>query len=210
MKKLAIVGAGGHGRVAADIAEQLGWRIDFFDAAYPQVKSCGPWTVVGNDSDLIKNTDLYEAVFVAIGSNHVRKKIQTELKLLEFKLATLISPNATVSQYVQIGEGTLVVANSCINIGSKIGNGAIINTGCIIDHDNCIGDFAHISPGANLAGGVVVGQCSWVGIGSSVIQNTDIAANVIVGAGTVVVKDLPENVTVVGCPAKVIGKGSLT
>ncbi|MEW6989870.1 acetyltransferase [Colwelliaceae bacterium 6441] len=203
MKNLAILGAGGHGKVAADIAEQLGWNIHFFDLAYPQVKKCGLWEVVGDEKSLIKHAANYDAVFVGIGNNSIRAKKQKEFKQLGFTITSLISPAATLSAHVEIGEGVLIVANACINIDTKIADGVIINTGANIDHDNDIGAFSHISPGVNLAGEVTIGQQCWIGIGSTVIHQITVADNVMVGAGTVIINDVPESVTVVGCPARI-------
>lgn len=204
MKNIAIIGAGGHGKVAADIAEQLGWIVHCFDAAYPNVAQCGKWPIIGTDDDLVSLINDFDAVFVAIGNNNIRFESQYKFKSLGFNVATLISPKASVNDTVSIGEGALVGANACINIDTKIGEGVIINTGSNIDHDCQIDNFAHISPGVNLAGDVSVGVRTWIGIGASVIQQVNIAANVIIGAGAVVINNIPANVTAVGCPAKII------
>lgn len=206
MKNLAILGAGGHGKVAADIAEQLGWNIHFFDLAFPKINKCGLWDIVGDEASLIKHAGKYDAVFIAIGNNGIRAKKQQELKSLGFTITSLISPAASLSAHVEIGEGVLIVANACINIGTKISDGVIINTGANIDHDNQIGKFSHISPGVNLAGEVIIGQRSWVGIGSTIIHQITVGDNVMVGAGTVIINDVPADVTVVGCPARIAHK----
>jgi len=206
MKNLAILGAGGHGKIAADIAEQLGWQIHFFDAAYPEIKTCGAWDVVGDEICLIEHAAKYDAVFVAIGSNDIRAIKQEELKAYGFRITSLISPSATISGYVDIGDGVLIVANACINVGASIGDGVIINTGANIDHDNVIGNYSHISPGVNLAGNVSIGQRCWIGIGSTVIHQIKVSDNVMVGAGAVIVNDVPANVTLVGCPARIVRK----
>ncbi|MBT6282943.1 MAG: acetyltransferase, partial [Phycisphaerae bacterium] len=75
-------------------------------------------------------------------------------------------------------------------------------TGATVDHDCELADGVHISPGANLGGNVTVGECSWIGIGACVKNGVTIGKNVIVGAGAAVVQDVPDNVTVVGVPAK--------
>jgi len=206
MKNLAILGAGGHGRVAAEIAEQSGWNVHFFDGAYPKVEYCGIWTVVGNEECLIANYRKFSTVFIAIGNNTIREKKQNILKSYGFDIATLISPNATISKHANIDEGVLVVGNACINIGAHIHNGVIINTGATVDHDCIIDEFSHISPGANLAGEVRIGARTWVGVGSSVIQGIEVGHDAILGAGTVVINDLPAQNTAVGCPARVITK----
>ena len=206
MKNLAILGAGGHGKVAADIAEQLGWSVHFFDLAHPEVSECGPWQILGDEKCLIEHASQYAAVFVAIGDNETRERKQKEFKALGFTITTLISPYATISEHVEIGEGVLIVANACINIGTTIADGVIVNTGANVDHDNILEAFCHISPGVNLAGEVSVGERCWIGIGSSVIHQIAIADNVIVGAGAVIINDVPANVTLVGCPARIVSK----
>jgi sugar O-acyltransferase (sialic acid O-acetyltransferase NeuD family) len=206
MKHLAILGAGGHGKVAADIAEQLGWGVHFFDAAYPEIKYCGVWDVVGDEEALTEHARKYDAIFIAIGNNDIRAVKQKQFAEYGFKLTSLISPHATISEHVDVGAGVLIAANACINVGSIIADGVIINTGANIDHDNNIGAYSHISPGVNLAGEVHIGSQCWIGIGSSIIHEIKIGNNVMVGAGAVIVNDVPSNVTVVGCPARIVRK----
>ena len=62
----------------------------------------------------------------------------------------------------------------------------------------------HICPGARLAGEVQVGARTWIGIGACVIQQVRIGSDVTVGAGAAVVRDLPDGVTAVGVPARVL------
>jgi len=103
------------------------------------------------------------------------------------------------------------MANTAINSGTKIGENVIINTGATVDHDCVLEDYVHISPGAHLAGNVYVGELTHIGIGASLIQGVKIGRNVIIGAGAAVINDLPDNVTAVGVPAKVLKQhGDLT
>lgn len=204
MKKIAIFGAGGHGKVAASIAEEVGLKVSFFDDSFPNVTICGVWPVRGNKSDLIANKNSYDFVFVAIGSNRVRYLIQQEFDSLGLNITNLVSPTASVHKSVKLGRGILIVSNACINIDSNIEDGCIVNSGATVDHDCRIKSFSHISPGVSLAGGVIVGKNSWVGIGSSVIQQISIGSNTIVGAGTTVISNVPDKVTFVGCPGHII------
>src|SRR3546814_11297434 len=75
MKRLAIVGAGGHGRVIADAAQCSGWSaIDFYDDAWPGIgPSTGPWSIVGNIPLLFAQLGDYQGVIVGIG-NHQRSE----------------------------------------------------------------------------------------------------------------------------------------
>ena len=205
MGDLAIFGAGGHGRVVADTALQIGYNsVTFYDDAWPSLKESGCWNVAGNYQALVENKGRHDGVVVAIGDNSLR--LQIERKCLENKLQliSLRHPSAIVANDVTIGEGTVIFAGAVIQLGAILGKCCIVNTGANIDHDCILKDGVHICPGVNLAGGVSVGECSWVGIGATVIQNKKIGNSVIVGAGSVIISDVPDNDTVVGVPARTI------
>jgi len=204
MKKLALFGGGGHGKVCASIAEELGYNVYFFDDAYPAVNYCGKWKVIGNKAHLKACINDFEFAFVGIGNNKVRSIIQNELENLGLTIINLISPTASIHKSVELGKGILVVGNVCINIDSVIFDGCIVNTNAVIDHDCRLGCYSHVCPGVSLAGEVTVGEGSWVGIGSSVVQQITIGTGVIIGAGTSVIKNIPDNSTVVGCPGRII------
>lgn len=203
MKRLAILGASGHGKVVADTAECCGWQaVEFFDDAWAGLQENGVWPVVGDTTTLMGRLADFDGVLVAIGNNRIRHAKLLELQAAGARLATLIHPAATVSRYAAIGEGTVVFAGAVVNAYARINLGGILNTGCSIDHDCVLGDAVHISPGARLAGGVRVGDLSWVGIGASVRQLISIGQRVVVGAGSAVVTDIPNDVMVAGVPAK--------
>jgi sugar O-acyltransferase (sialic acid O-acetyltransferase NeuD family) len=207
MKRLAILGASGHGKVVADTAECCGWQaIEFFDDAWPQVSAIGGWPVAGNTGDLLKRIGEFDGVLVAIGNNSVRRRKTDELKASGAKLPVLMHPASIISQYAQIGAGTVVFASAVVNAYAIIGEGAILNTGCSIDHDCFLGAYVHVSPGARLAGAVNVGEGSWIGIGACVRQVLSIGSNVMVGAGAAVINDISDNMTVAGVPAREIGR----
>lgn len=205
MKKLAILGASGHGKVVADTAQCCGWdQVDFYDDAWPAFTRNGNWLVVGDFSALSTRLRNYQGVIVAIGNNSVRHSKLTALASAAAPVVTLIHPMAIVSQYACVGFGSVIFAGAVVNADAKVGIGAILNTGCSVDHDCVLGESVHISPGARLAGGVRVGDRSWVGIGASVRQLVRIGSNVVVGAGAAVVSEVPDDVVVVGVPAKVM------
>ena len=201
---LAILGASGHGKVLADIAELTGWeKIVFFDDAWPEQENNGAWQIIGDTQKLLDNLKLYDGVIVAIGNNKIRQQKLQQLDSAGAKIITLIHPSSTVSRYTQIGLGSVIVAGAVINPDCIIGSGAIINTCSSVGHDCTLGDAVHICPGARLAGGTVVDDRAWVGVGTSVRQLIRIGADSIVGAGSVVVKDVSSNTTVMGVPASI-------
>lgn len=200
MKNLIIIGAGGHGRVVADIAKQTGLYtyIAFLDDFEPAKKL--PYPYLGKVSQAFEYIDQY-AFFVAIGDAMVRKRIMENLIDKGAKLATVIHPSAIISSDVTIGYGTVVMPGVIINTGSKIGEGCIVNTSSSVDHDCIVSNYCHISVGAHLCGTVNVGENTWIGAGATVINNIDICPNCLIGAGAVVVKSIKSSGAYVGVPA---------
>jgi len=103
-----------------------------------------------------------------------------------------------------LGAGISIMENVVVNAKTILGDGVILNTSCSVDHDCNNASGVHISPGAHLAGDVSVGVCSWVGIGSAIIQGKVIGDDSIIGAGSAVISNIPNGVTAVGVPSKII------
>lgn len=194
-KQLVIIGAGGHGKVCADIAKKNGYTHILFldDGPVPGVAGkISEYTAYLNTADF----------FVAIGNNAVREKIAKELISQNACLATLIHPFAAVADSAVIGAGTVVVAGAVVNPDAKIGTGVIVNTCASVDHDCVIGDYVHIAAGAHICGTVTVGECTWVGGGATVSNNVSVCADCMIGAGAVMIRSTEEPGTYVGVPAK--------
>lgn len=205
MKRLAILGASGHGKVVADTAECCGWdKIEFFDDAWPSCSENGNWPVKGTTKELIEQINNFDGIAVAIGNNAVRQEKISLITQMGGRLPSLIHPMAYVSRHAFIGHGTVVFAGAVVNAGAKIASGGILNTGCSVDHDCILDEAVHISPGARLAGGVVVGARTWVGIAACIKQLVCLGADVTVGAGAAVIRSVAEKNTVVGVPADLI------
>jgi len=201
--RLLIIGAGGHGRVVAETAEDMNyWKeIVFLDSSFPANKKAGVWKIIGKDNQLESFKKNNDEVIVGIGDNFIRMNLISTINKINFPLATIIHPSAYVSKSALIGKGTVIFPKAVVNYGARIGSGVIVNSSASIDHDNYIKDFVHISPGVNLGGNVTIGKSSWLGIGASVINGCNIGDDVIVGASSLVIDDVVNAVTVVGIPA---------
>ncbi len=197
--KLTIIGASGHGKVVADIAEKCGYNEIIFLDDNPELSHCGNYPVVGASS-LAK--DITNDLFVAIGNNTIRARILEQLLSEGHSIATLIHPNAVLPNDVEIGKGSVVMAGVVINPNVRIGHGCIVNTCSSIDHDCQIGDYVHVSVGAHLCGTVSIGSCTWIGAGATVINNLSICEDCLVGAGAVVVNNIMDAGKYIGIPAK--------
>lgn len=196
-KQLIIIGAGGHGRVAADIARLRGYEeVAFLDDQ--KVENVNQIGCVADFKKYIGKADF----FVGIGSNNPRRAVFEKLEKGGAKIINLIHPAAVVAADVVFGKGIAVMAGAVINTGSRIENGAIINTCASVDHDCAVGAFSHVSVGSHLAGTVAVGENTFIGAGATVINNITICGGCTIGAGAVVVKNIQETGIYAGVPCR--------
>lgn len=202
MKKLAILGTGGHSKVVVELARLNNWeQIVFFDDFKSSNTNCD-FDIYGNTKTLIESINDFDGIIIAIGNNEIRWKKFNEFKNLSAPFVSLVHPSATISDKAQIHSGSVIMAKAVIQVDTIINKMSIINTGSNIDHDCKIGNAVHISPGVNIAGGVKVGDLSWIGIGSSIIENIQIGRYSFVASGSTVVKNVENNSSVRGIPAK--------
>ena len=199
-KKIILIGASGHGRVIADIAKRNGYQEIFFLDDNENLRLCGKYAVLGR-TDLASNYADFDFV-ISIGNAEIRQKLQERLESAHLSVVSLVHPDATVSDDVEVGRGTVIMAGAVVNSGARIGSGCIINTCSSVDHDCTIEDYAHISVGAHIAGNVCVGKRTWIGAGATVINNIKIIADCMVGAGAVVVKNIENKGIYKGIPAR--------
>lgn len=194
---MKILGAGGHARPVVECALAMGKVVEcVIDLSFKgKDESILSVPVKGLDA-----LDESSEVFIAFGDNEKRKELYDKYR---DRVVTLVHPTAKVAEGAVIGNGTYVGQGAIIGADVKIGANCIINTGCIIDHECVIGDDCHITPGVRIAGRVKVEGGTYIGIGSSIKDNISIC-RCIIGAGSVVVKEIMEEGTYVGVPAKKI------
>ncbi|MCF0170145.1 acetyltransferase [Fusobacterium varium] len=208
MKDVVIIGAGGFAREVAWLIEEINkkneqWNIlGFIDDNSENVgKSLNGYKIIGNTDYLNEmNKNIYAVI--AIGNGKTRKKIVEKLKKRKFGI--LIHPNVSISDTISIGEGSIICSGNILTVNISIGKHVIINLDCTIGHDAVIKNFSTFLPGTNLSGETIVEECSTLGTGSTVIQGIKIGKNVMVGAGAVVIRDIIDDSTAVGNPARTI------
>jgi len=211
MKRVAIIGAGGHGREVADILRhQVDRRADLEIVGFIDEDPSHRGRVV-NDLPVLGDWSWFEgvdksaiAVVCAVGLPQTRKRIAEYATAIGLSFISAISPLANVSPYAKIAEGVMMFPHTFAGPDSFLGDHAIVNVGATISHDTRIARYGTLNPGVHLAGNVIIGEGCYLGIGSSIIHGISIGSWTTVGAGAVVVRDLPEHVTAVGVPAKVI------
>lgn len=135
------------------------------------------------------------------------------IPMLDLKNITArIEPGAIIREQVQIGKNAVIMMGAIINIGAVIGDGTMIDMGAVLGGRATVGNNCHIGAGAVLAGviepasakPVIVEDGVLVGANAVVIEGVHIGRNAVVAAGAVVVEDVPDNMVVAGCPARII------
>ncbi len=204
-KEVVIVGYSGHGYVVAEaaIASNINLRYytdkkkiskNPFDLHYLGFEDDLDFPFWGKDYDYI----------LGIGDNLLRRKSADLLITKGVDLPNVIHPSASISSKVEFGIGNFISRNVSVNALVEIGDICILNTGGIIEHECIIGNGVHVAPGAVLAGNVEIGDNTFVGANSVIKQGVKIGANVIIGAGSVILKDIADNIKIVGNPGKEI------
>lgn len=139
----------------------------------------------------------------ALSTTH-RSRFVDQARRLGFRFATLVHPTARVSSRSHLGEGTVISVAAVVAAYTRLGDHVLVNRGVLIGHHAQIDDYVTIQPGANVAGAGHIGRASYIGMGAVVIDRIRIGSQSVVGAGSVVVRDVPDNVQVMGVPARVV------
>lgn len=200
-----VLGAGGHGKVVADILLRSGvCVVGFLDdepALWGSTRLGLP--VLG---PLISYMQYHaDGLALGVGAIEARRQIVARLGESAWPLwRQVIHPRAIIAPSVRLGRGVTVTAGAIVNPDAALSKFAIANTGATVDHDCVVREYAHIAPGAHLAGGVSIGRGTLIGIGAVVLPGCTVGDRTVVGAGAVVVRDVPDGVTVVGTPARAV------
>lgn len=217
--RLVVAGAGRHAAEVCAYAEDLrrcGHPLDLLgclDDTVPKgvvrsLRVLGPMQEFESSPD-----EFFEQLnwITATGDNAARCRIVSRLESLyggRCHFTTLIHPLASVGTDAVIGEGACIAPTAVLTARVRMGRHCIVNVKASVSHDCIIGDYVNINPGATLCGDVEIGDGAYIGAGATVIERIRIGSGTVIGAGAVVVRDLPEHVTAVGVPARIISKHS--
>lgn len=187
-KRIAVFGAGGHGKVVVDAIERnaaLAVACVVDDRPQPGAVILGRPVAGGREALLARRSEI-DGVIVAIGDNRARMEVAGWLAIQGFALQSVAHPAAVVAPSATIGAGVLVMPGAVVNADARIGANAIVNSGAIIEHDCDVGEGVHIAPGAVLCGGASVGAGTLVGAGAVILPGVRLAPSQLIKAGTVV------------------------
>ena len=191
MKKIILLGGGGHCKSVIDVIElEKKYKIH---GIVDKPKFLGSkilgYKVIGSDLDLEYLAKKYKNAIITVGqiqSPLVRIKLFNLARKAGFKFPPIISPRAYVSKYSRIGMGTIVLHNVVVNSNVSIGNNCIINTKSLIEHDCKISDHCHISTCATINGSVKIRSKCFIGSNATVRDGITIKENSFIKANSLV------------------------
>lgn len=199
---LVIIGAGGHARVLLAAMRCLNRLPRLVVDINPDLWGYELDGVIITDPNYIELGDKLINGIGGVGRTRARQAVYDEMSARGFKFECVLHPAAIVTGEIVYGAGTQVMAGAVLQTGINIGVNSLVNTGASVDHDCRIGNHVHVAPSATLCGGVTVGNNSHIGAGAVVIQGITIGENCLIAAGAVVVRNVADNLTVRGIPAK--------
>jgi sugar O-acyltransferase (sialic acid O-acetyltransferase NeuD family) len=189
MKRLILIGAGGHCRSCIDVIEKEGiYAIEgLIDLSSKVGQRVLGYSIIDSDENLAKYVNSTIWFLITLGqirSPDKRIRIFSQLEALGAQFATSVSPLAYISKHAQIGVGTVVMHHALINAGVQVGKNCIINTKALIEHDANVGDHCHVATGSIINGSSVVHRACFIGSNSTVVNNVCVPENTFIRAGS--------------------------
>jgi len=209
IKKVYLLGGGGHGRVVLDALLLSGVSITgILDPVLSAGERVLGVVVIGGDDCLDQVRPAEVLLINGLGANPCvrgRKRMYEYMKARGFLFEAVRHPSAVVGRECILGESSQIMAGAVLQNRTRIGDNTVINTCASIDHDCEIGAHTFVAPGAVLSGNVSVGDASFIGAGAVVLPGIGIGSNVVVGAGAVVTRNVIDGWVLAGNPAVKIG-----
>jgi len=211
MQSLIILGGGGY-------AIQIAWMVarsglfevvGMLDETITSPRDHNGIKVRASIDDLYDGKGDVPRMIAAVGNIGLRQRWHAEY-FGRFEFASFVDPLALVSPNAQIGRDCVMLFNTICSVDAVIGDGTHINVHCQVSHQVVVGEFCNVSSGVKLTGGSKVGDRCEIGTNACVLPKVRIGNDCIVGAGAVVNRDLPEGVTAVGVPARIIKSPKVT
>jgi len=209
MKKLVILGSGGHAKEVLSAVDDINVRepvfdfLGFIDPGSPEKKGhCvyGRLVIGGYEAA----PDLTSGIHFCcgIGTPLWRMKECLAAERLGWKPATLIHPTASVATNGRIGSGTFIGSGSIVGPDAIVGVHCSVNVHVVVGHDSSVGDYAVLSPGSKVLGGAEIGDLVFIGANAVVHVRRKMGRAALLGAASFLIEDLAPGRSAIGNPAR--------
>jgi sugar O-acyltransferase (sialic acid O-acetyltransferase NeuD family) len=135
-----------------------------------------------------------------------KQAVLSALKQSQRHIATLIHRHSIVSPSAQIGEGVITGPGVVLDSGVSLAEGSLIHCNATVAHDARIGTCAYVSPGAVICGRASVGERTFIGAGAIIRDAVTLGHDCRIGMGAVVDRDIPDGVSAVGSPLRILNR----
>ncbi len=205
MDAVAIYGAGGLGSLVEDICRQAGnlRPVAFLDSNTAKHNTTHAGLPVRGGLEAVPEllAEGIQQVIVAVGDNNARIALAEALEERGMRLASAVHPLASISPTAQIGRHVVISARTIVCTHATIGPHCVLSAGAICEHDNVLDAGVFLGPAVRLAGTVRIGARATIDIGATVIPGRTVGHGTHIAPGTVVIHDVPADVTAGGIPA---------
>ncbi|MEN6567283.1 MAG: acetyltransferase [Veillonellales bacterium] len=209
MKNLLIIGAGGCGREVFQWAKDIQREKQIWNSI----------RFLDDDPQMLNSFELQEAmagtikgyqpcvgdeIICAIGDPVTRLALCNDFKRKGAIFANVIHPTVIIADDSRIGTGVIICPRTIISTNVQIGDFVLINTFCVAGHDVTIEQSCTLSAQCDLMGGAYLEEAVFLGSGARIFPGMRVGKQARIGAGSVVIRNVPSNVSVFGNPAKQI------
>ncbi|MCD9577188.1 sialic acid O-acetyltransferase [Flavobacterium soyae] len=207
MKNLVIIGARGYGREVCGLARQCsGYNTEYTIKGFLDDK-LDALDGFENYPAIISSVENYEIqdndVFVCALGDLQWKKHYVEIILSKGgQFINLIHPTVVFTSNVKLGNGIIIFMYSNISNDCVLDDFVTIQGFVAIGHDSKIGKWCHINAYSFTGGYAVLEEEVCLNTRSTVLPNIIVRKGATVGAASLVIKNVKENTTVFGVPAK--------
>ncbi len=209
MKELLIIGARGFGREIFNLAKNCkGYCTEYEIKGFLDDKSDaldnfeGYPPIISSVEDYTPEND--DVFTCALGNPSYKRKYVEIIKNKGGVFLNIISPLAHIGSNATIGEGLIMQDFSLIGQDVNIGDFVTFGGSGSVGHDCIIDDYSHIGAAATVGGGCHVGEEVLIYPGAHIVPKRKIMRGATIGIGSIVLKNIKENTTVFGNPAKEI------
>ena len=209
MKHCVIVGSSGHSHSVLEAIEsgQQYKTIGFLDDFRVSGEMEHGLPILGNIDNCAQIAQTHNAsiFFLAVGDNWGRRLLHDKIKNLcpSAIFPGLVHPETVISKTVTIPDACVILPGTVVGRCARLGIGCLLNHQSCLDHDASLGDYASLGPQAAIGGQTHIGMGSAICMGARVHHQIKIGSYSVIGSGSIVNKDIPDQVVAYGTPCVV-------